>query len=192
MGRVSVLRVHSTRWPCAPWQRHEDGEEALPSRRSRALGTFGQSLSTVLPALESQGGSTGWLSPLPSVQCPVSVPGGVIRSQGGGPGEPPLPWSRLGPALPLPLGSRWGHSPRHPTSSDSNGVHPPLPPRAAASASLLDPCHHQLRGPQPPPSSLSPRSSSTPTLEDTSLTLTGSSSSPSPRPLLLESGPCPQ
>lgn len=114
MGRVSVLRVHSTCWPCAPWQRHEDGEEALPSRRARALGTFGQSLYTVLPALASQGGSAGQLSPLPSVQCPVSFPGGAIRSQGGGPGEPPLPRSRLGPAVPLPLGSRWGHSPASP------------------------------------------------------------------------------
>ena len=140
MGRVSVLRVHSTCWPCAPWQRREDGEEALPSRRARALGTFGQSLSTVLPALASQGGSAGQLSPLPSVQCPVSFPGGAIRSQGGGPGEPPVPRSRLGPAVPLPLGSRWGHSPASP---------PPQIPTGPTRLSLPRGCLSISPGPLP-------------------------------------------
>lgn len=54
-GRVSVLWVSSTRWPHAPRQRRDDREEALPSRRSRALGTLGQSLSTVLPEVSGWG-----------------------------------------------------------------------------------------------------------------------------------------
>ena len=72
----------------------------------------------MLPALKPQGGSAGWLSPLPSGQGPVSLPGGAIRSQGGGPRVSPAPepsQASRAPASGIQVGTLPPHIPAGPT-----------------------------------------------------------------------------